>query len=133
MSSRLFTVEEANKLIPRLEMLMERLQRTARELRDAVSHVANDRVRTTADAVREHPELRPHVETMERTLGEIEELGGQFKGLDLGLVDFLGEVDGQPALLCWQYGEKAIEFWHPVDEGFAARRALGASAGPQLQ
>jgi hypothetical protein len=112
---------------------MERLQRTARELRDAVSHVENDRVRTTADAVREHPELRPYVETMERALGEIEELGGQFKGLDLGLVDFLGEVDGRPALLCWQYGEKSIGFWHAVDEGFAGRRALASAPSPQLQ
>lgn len=133
MAPRRFTVEEANTLIPRLEMLIERLQRSARELRDAVSHVANDRVSTTTDAVREHPELRPHVDVMERALGEIEDLGGQFKGLDLGLVDFLGEVDGRPVLFCWQYGEKAIGYWHPVDEGFAGRRAIGSSAGPQLQ
>ena len=133
MSPRRFSVEEANTLIPRLELLIERLQRTARELRDAVSHVANDRVRTTVDAVREHPELRLHVETIEQVLGEIEELGGQFKGLDLGLVDFLGEVDGRPVLLCWQYGEKSIGFWHSIDEGFAARRAIGSSSGPWLQ
>ena len=133
MSARRFTVGEVNRLIPRLEMLMERLQRTARELRDAVSHVENDHVRTTADAVREHPELRPHVETMERVLGEIEELGGQFKGLDLGLVDFLGEVDGRAVLLCWQYGEKSIGFWHAIDEGFSGRRALGSAPSPQLQ
>jgi hypothetical protein len=133
MSTRRFTVEEVNALIPRLELLMARLQRTARELRDDVSHAADAGVRTTADIVREHPELRPHVETIERTIGEIEELGGQFKGLDLGLVDFLGESAGRPVLLCWQYGEKSIGFWHGIDEGFAGRRAFHASAAPQLQ
>jgi hypothetical protein len=27
-------------------------------------------------------------------------------------------------LLCWQYGEGEVSFWHPVEEGFAGRRPL---------
>lgn len=134
MPSRRFTVAEVNRLIPRLEMLMERLQRTALEVRSAVhqGEVAAD-VRTTADVLRVHPELAPQVREMEGTVAEIEQLGCQFKGLDLGLVDFLGEVDGRPVLLCWQYGEKSIGFWHAIDEGFAGRRPFPAAPAPRLQ
>jgi hypothetical protein len=42
-------------------------------------------------------------------------------------------VDGKPVLLCWQYGEKSIGFWHAIDEGFAGRRALPTAAAPRLQ
>src|SRR5262245_38894398 len=120
MSSRRFSLEEANRLIPRLEMLMERLQRAALSVRSAVHDGETDEaIRTTADVLRVRPELAAHVQEIEHAVAEIERLGGQFKGLDLGLVDFLGEIDGRPVLLCWQYGEKSIGFWHAIDEGFA--------------
>ena len=134
MSSRRFTVAEANRLIPRLEMLMERLQRAARAVRGAIDRgEVGPEARTTTDVVRVRPELAPHVREMEAVVLEIEELGCQFKGLDLGLVDFLGELDGKPVLLCWQYGEKSIGFWHAIDEGFAGRRPFPAAAAPPLQ
>jgi hypothetical protein len=134
MALRRFTVDEVNALIPRLEMLMERLQRTALVVRSTV-HEAEARpgVHTTVDVLRVRPELAPYVAEMERTVGEIEQLGGQFKGIELGLVDFLGEIEGRPVLLCWQYGETSIGFWHPVDEGFAGRRPLAAAPARPLQ
>ncbi len=134
MPTRHFTLDEANALIPRLEMLMERLQRTVLVVRSAV-HEAEDAsaVRTTVDVLRVRPELAPYVSEIEGTVAEIEQLGCQFKGIDLGLVDFPSEVDGREVLLCWQYGEKAIGFWHAIDEGFAGRHALAATSAPPLQ
>lgn len=134
MALRRFTIDEANELIPRLEMLMERLQRTTLAVRSAV-HDAEPQpaVRTTVDVLRVRPELAPYVAEIESTVAEIERLGGQFKGIDLGLVDFLGEVEGRPALLCWQYGEKSIAFWHAIDEGFTGRQPLPTAPPTPLQ
>jgi hypothetical protein len=133
-----FTLDEANALIPRLEMLMERVQRAARTLRaemqdDDPEGSATPPARSTADVLRARPDLAPHVHELESGVGEIERLGCQFKGLDLGLVDFPAVVDGTTVLLCWQYGEKQIAYWHRTDEGFGSRRPLGAAAIPQLQ
>jgi hypothetical protein len=134
MAMRRFTIDEANALIPRLEMLMERLQRTVLVVRSAVHEAESEpAVRTTVDVLRVRPELAPYVAEIESTVGEIEQLGCQFKGVDLGLVDFPAEVDGRTVLLCWQYGEKSIGFWHAIDEGFAGRRALATGAAPPLQ
>ncbi len=134
MAPRGFTLEEANALIPRLEMLMERLQRTVLVVRSAVHEAdAEPGVRTTVDVLRVRPELAPYVAEIESTVAEIEKLGCQFKGIDLGLVDFPAEIDGATVLLCWQYGEKSIGFWHAMDEGFAGRRALTAAQAPPLQ
>jgi len=131
-----FTIDEANALIPRLEMLMARMQRAAIAIRSVV-HDSPDgdapHVRTTSDVLRVRPDLAPQVRELEGIVDEIEELGCQFKGLDLGLVDFPAMADAVPILLCWQYGEKHIAYWHQVDEGFANRRALRSVALPRLQ
>lgn len=54
----------------------------------------------------------------------ITRLGGATKDLDLGLVDFPHLRQGQVVNLCWRHGERAIAFWHGLDEGFAARKPL---------
>ena len=129
-----FTLEEANALIPRLEMLMERLQRTVLVVRSAMHEADSDpTVQTTVDVLRVRPELAPYVSEIESTVAEIEQLGCQFKGIDLGLVDFPAVIEGRSVLLCWQYGEKSIGFWHAIDEGFAGRRALSTVEAPPLQ
>ena len=134
--ARRFTIEEANALIPRLEMLMADAQRAALALRSAMQEsddaTAAD-ARTTKDVLRVRPDLADEVHRLEWAVAEIEALGCQFKGLDLGLVDFPAQVDGTTVLLCWQYGEKQIAFWHRSDEGFGNRRALGAAERPSLQ
>jgi hypothetical protein len=134
MARHAFTVEEANALIPRLEMLMERLQRTVLVVRSAVHEAdADPPVHTTVDVLRVRPELAPYVSEIESTVAEIEQLGCQFKGIDLGLVDFPAVIEGRAVLLCWQYGEKSIGFWHAMDEGFTGRRALSTVEAPPLQ
>ncbi len=134
MPSRRFTLEEANGLIPRLEMLMERLHRAVREIQNVALDGDQRRQMPSADELLvAHPELAPSVEEIEQVMTEIEQLGGQFKGLDLGLVDFPGEIAGRSVLLCWQYGEKSIGFWHAIDEGFAGRRAIPSGNAPLLQ
>ena len=37
---------------------------------------------------------------------DIERSGAQLKDVELGLVDFPGQVNGRPALLCWQFGSR---------------------------
>ena len=98
-----------------------------------VSFVVAPAVQTTVDVLRVRPELAPYVAEIESTVAEIERLGGQFKGIDLGLVDFRGEIDGRPVLLCWQYGEKSIGFWHAIDEGFSGRQPLLTASTTPLQ
>lgn len=130
---RLFTAEQVNEIIPKLEMIMQRLQMLALELRQglraAVAELSEPPDTGTVSAlVRNRPELKALVEEMERHIGEIEQSGGEFKGLDLGLVDYPAEIDGEVAFLCWQYGEKEVSHWHSLDGGFEGRRPLPATA-----
>jgi hypothetical protein len=68
--------------------------------------------------------FRGYYEALSDGLEQIRALGGEVKDLDMGLVDFPGRLGAEDILLCWRLGEKRIEFWHPVDGGFANRRPL---------
>jgi len=129
-----FTVEEVNELIPTLELIMGELLRHAHSVHRAVLATA---ARLGCDAssvdatmlVREQPQAEASLRVIEEALSRISQLGGQVKGLDLGLVDFPGELNGQEVLLCWQFGEQKLGFYHLPDEGFAGRKPLPEASG----
>jgi hypothetical protein len=77
---------------------------------------------------------RAAAEDLGAVAAEFERLGVQLKDVELGLVDFPSEHQGRTVLLCWQYGEPEVAYWHATDEGFARRRALGGvRARPPIQ
>ncbi len=57
-------------------------------------------------------------------LSELSSLGVEFKGFELGLVDFPGELDGRTINWCWRYGEPAVQYWHEVDSGYDSRQPI---------
>jgi hypothetical protein len=136
-AKRYFTVEEAERLIPRLEFLMGRVMQchaAAGETRAALQ--AAQRAIMLAGGVRISQEFwrarkgrlaRLTAELREK-LGDIVTLGGVPKDLGLGLVDFPALLDDREVNLCWRVGEQQICFWHRLDEGYAARKPLPGRA-----
>ena len=126
----LFSLDDANALIPQLELVMEKMQRLGMKVREEVATLARERGQpglpdlSTRQLLRLRPSLRPLFEEMAQAVQEIEKHGCHFKGLELGLVDFPAELGGEIVELCWQYGEKEIAFYHRRTEGFAGRRPL---------
>jgi hypothetical protein len=127
--TRSFSVAQANACVPRLQLLVERLQRAALSLRTAREDVAAEQGLAPEGLAVEallarRPDLRRIVEGLEGALEEIQSLGVEVKDLELGLIDFPAELDGEPIYLCWQFGEDEVGYWHRRSEGFAGRRTL---------
>ncbi len=136
---KLFTVAEANRLVPRLTLLVGRLQQRALELHAAMRDLAaslgvEDGSLSTGELMRRRPESRVLIEELDSIVHEIEDDGAELKDIQLGLVDFPSEREGEIVHLCWQFGEPEIAFWHPTSEGFAGRRPLPSPARtPSIQ
>ena len=73
---------------------------------------------------RRKAEREKAIQRVKDAMGEIDAIGVQVKDLDIGLLDFPCEVDGQIVLLCWKLGEQSITHWHGVSEGFAGRKLI---------
>ena len=124
-----FTVEQANRTLPLVSRIVEDIVRTyavwqdkVREFEVLSATVRADVPNASAEALQREAGLL--AEEIDRYIGEIAALGVEFKGFDLGLVDFPGEIEGRPVYLCWQLGEPAVQYWHDRDTGYEGRQPL---------
>lgn len=123
--AKLFTIAEANALLPRVRVLMKemfRIREEAMALRPDVWPVLEKSVGNGGS--RKAGELLELFKGFEKLLAELHSFGCELKGLDQGLVDFPAILHGRQVYLCWQYDEPEIAFWHDVDAGFAGRQSL---------
>lgn len=124
---KLFTVEEANSLLPTARRVVEKI-------RGAHAQVAASREAARAAASGAElggggmPGGAQYVKALTALSGrvrQLEELGVQLKDYERGLIDFPCLRDGRVVLLCWQWGEgDEIEWWHDLEAGFAGRQPL---------
>jgi hypothetical protein len=135
-AKRYFTVRAIEALIPRLEKIMARVmdaQAEATKFRTALEAAQREVVLSGGMRLRQEwwRARRAGIERANRELraglSDLLATGGVPKDLELGLVDFLGLVQGREVNLCWRYGEKQIRFWHGLDEGFGGRKAIPES------
>src|SRR5260370_33876182 len=143
MAERLFTVDEANALIPALEVHFGSVMQLRGQLRDAYQKLEDlgeppapqtlMREDGSDELVTARGRFRALMEALTEELTAIEETGATVKDLDLGLCDFLGRCEGRTVWLCWQYGEQRIGFWHQPGAGLSARRPRSdAGRAPRL-
>jgi hypothetical protein len=133
MSDRTFTFDEAQSLLPVLESLLRVAMNAKKTIEEfeaelqALQHRIFLNGGTFVDVVpmaRRRAERAKAEQGAKDALAEIDSIGVQVKDLDMGLLDFPCQVEGQVILLCWRLGEKSITHWHGTQEGFAARKPI---------
>jgi hypothetical protein len=136
--SKMFTLAEAQTLLPVLESLLKKAQQAGTKA--AELEVEFERLRQqiflaggthidVASTARRRAERDKALQETQDTLSEIDEIGVQVKDLDKGLLDFPCAMEGKTILLCWKLGEKEIGYWHSEEEGFAGRKPIDARFG----
>jgi hypothetical protein len=138
MRRRVFTVGEANALLPHLREVLARIQ----ELRGVVEEGTNQLKildviwgRSVSEPGNpDHEDFEKHRKVIGGAVEEIEELireeiiglGVRFPpgGLEHGLLDFPTKLDGRWVYLCWRLGEEELTAWHEVEDGFMGRKPL---------
>jgi hypothetical protein len=132
MRRRLFTLEEANRLLPWLREKLAELDQYHEALTRTQAHLAEvHRKSRTNGAASNQQNARlahQHMESADRRanaiIEAIAEQGIILRDAVRGLVDFPSLRDGREVYLCWLRGEQSIGHWHEVDAGFAGRRPL---------
>jgi hypothetical protein len=124
MAERLYRLEEANALVPKLRPLLERI-------RDNQKALAEDKTLAVVRQKASHNggglpggHLAAVTKSLERDLGQLQEWGIVLRDPSIGLIDFFHERDGRTVFLCWKLGEARVEWWHPLETGIAGRQRL---------
>jgi len=134
-SPKIFTVAEANALLPKIKPLIEQLQglqrsivETNTRLDDAVRKVSAGNGYPIASLKEQIKDMTKHqlqlIEAFQSALKQLEGVGCLLKDLNSGLIDFYSVRDNQPVFLCWKLGEDRIRFWHTLEDGYPGRQPL---------
>lgn len=139
--SKIFTIEQANAMLPLVRAITADLSRLAREVVDRRHRLevitagrdlkpgdpyADELAQVEAELERDAARLKDY-------LNELKDLGVEPKGAVDGLVDFPALMDGRLVFLCWKLGESEVMHWHEIDSGYAGRQSLiaGSVAGDE--
>ncbi|MDA1195232.1 MAG: DUF2203 domain-containing protein [Planctomycetota bacterium] len=131
----LFSVDEANQILPLVRSIVRDVVNDFRELRAAGRERRAMEVETAGGhSAHQHIEaLKDKVDVysarIESYLRELGDLGLEVRDLELGLVDFPSLIDGEPAYLSWRLGEEDVSWWHPADKGFSDRTPVPLPLG----
>ena len=122
---RLFTLSEANHLIPQLNTRLTSvrqakavLTRTKEDIRKASARADYGGGSTVG------PLYISSLQQISTNLQAIQELGVLVKDLEMGLCDFPHLRDGRVVFLCWKFGEQEIKWWHETSTGYKDRCPL---------
>ena len=130
---RIFTLPEAQTLLPVLNSLLEKAQKaastaTTREHALQSLHQSiflNGGMRVDLPQVaRLKSEQEKAVAEARDTLQEIDEIGVSVKDLQAGLLEFPFQLDDEVVLLCWIQGQSAITTWRTAEQDPEDRQPL---------
>lgn len=133
MSTRTFTLQDAQMLLPTLESLLrtaingKKLIEEVEAETEALAHrifLNGGTLVNVVEVARRKAERERAVQKAKDAVAEIHATGVQVKDIDIGLLDFPCKVEGEIVLLCWKLGETKITHWHSPEEGFAGRKPI---------
>jgi len=126
---RLFTVNEANNLLPSLGLLMKQIFARLDLLREKSDGVIRQEGLSPSspdlmERLQEDETIARLIHEVKGLVEEINSYGCVCKGVEQGLVDFPCLLGGEIVFLCWRHGEESVGHWHRVEDGFAGRKPL---------
>ena len=134
--AKLFTVEQANAMLPLVRAITKDLTRLSRDMierRQRLDHLMSGREIESGNPYEDElaqmkAELEKDSERLRDYARELQDLGVELKSAPDGLIDFPSEMDGRVVFLCWKLGEPEVMHWHELDGGFAGRQPLTADS-----
>ena len=144
LGARVFSIEEANALLPRLSRMVEAQLQLGDEIQSLVGELWREPgVPAPAQGsdgedvvdVTVYPDDNERVRELKRRLSRraqayregwqaVKRIGAVVKDATTGLIDFYGRVDDRLVWLCWRFGEPTIDFYHELGSGFDDRKPL---------
>lgn len=131
---KLFTIEEANSLVPFLQETLDTLQKQVRDVVrlkrqiEVLNLICDSRVSQQNLDFQEYVQktalYHQLIGQADALIREVRDRGCLLRDVHTGIVDFYAEMEGKVVFLCWRRGESVITFWHPVGEGYGQRRHI---------
>lgn len=132
MDGKLFTLEEANALLPQIKDELADLQALVNQIE--LHYQEFQKIKSSnkhGQSVNGHDplfEIETRIDFMrmevELAIQNFGRKGVLLKTINPGLVDFPSDLKGRDILLCWREGEESITHYHGWHDGYMGRKLL---------
>lgn len=131
-----YTIEQVNEFIPTLERSFRRIIQLRMYLQTLYQRLSQSGLAPAGDefdiapddaspeALDDLSSLKTVLDAMKEEINNILDCGCELKDIEQGIVDWYAQKEGKEIFLCWKLGEKEVNHWHNVDEGFDGRKPL---------
>ena len=127
LTKKYFTIESAEKLLPKIERILKRTIKLNKAI-DLLSSIEIEVYDDDYGNLRRVTKLNKQFHKLSyefySNMEKIEDLGCVIKDIDIGIIDFYSRFEGGDIFLCWKLGEKTIKFWHEIDSGYEGRKPI---------
>ncbi len=132
MRHRLFTLDEASRLLPWLESKLQEMDRHRHAIEQAQLRLGEMHRQSHRNGASSSESAMQEAQAKSEKAGQaatavIQAIAAEgiiVRDPARGLVDFPSLRDGREVHLCWLRGEPKIAHWHTTDTGFANRQPL---------
>ena len=128
---KIFTVNEANELLPHLTSQIQDLQARRSAILSMEVEIDTLEMILDKDENGQSPALNQKLEEYQTLVSqfyaivdEIHSYGCLLKDVSLGLVDFYSLYQGRMVYLCWKIGDSEVSHWHEIGSGYAFRQPI---------
>ncbi|MGC2235744.1 MAG: DUF2203 domain-containing protein [Pyrinomonadaceae bacterium] len=125
---KLFTINEANELLPIIRPKLEQIKANYDGLaiyRESAKAAATAAAESGGGGMESGTIYVKLLYDIGKLTTELHDLGIELKDYTRGLIDFPSMREDRVVLLCWQLGEgDEIEWWHEPEAGFMGRQPL---------
>ncbi|MCC6680160.1 MAG: DUF2203 domain-containing protein [Phycisphaeraceae bacterium] len=121
-----FSIEEANRALPYASRIIHDVREVYRhivELRRNLEHTEPG-----DGSSRLERDYESSMDRLSSLIDELHTLGVELKDFEKGLIDFPCVYEDREICLSWRSGDKAIRYWHEIDDGYAGRRDIATLA-----
>ncbi|CAM4161569.1 DUF2203 domain-containing protein [Paenibacillus alkaliterrae] len=132
MEHKLFTLDEANALLPQLKEDLRKLQQVTEQFEGQLLEYQKTKMihkqAFTQTNGKHDPffEMESKLEFMKMEtdllIENFKRKGVLLKMIQPGLIDFPAMLDGEEILICWKEGEESAAHYHGWHEGFIGRK-----------
>jgi len=127
METSYFSLEEAQEVLPRVKYYLRKAMKLKKvlDLLNSIEIEYKDGYEFEEEGfTTQQKQFHKFSYDFYDAIEKLEEIGVVVKDLDEGLIDFLSIFEGREILLCYQFGETQIEYWHEIEEGYPGRRHI---------
>lgn len=114
---KLYSLEEANKMIPEVSEKVSAMQDLAGELHRLQNMMDLERP-SGIDALNIMQEIRFLAVSVQEGAAELNEMGAYIKNLEEGIVDFPSQLGAEVVRLCWQQGQDSIQYYCRINDDY---------------